>query len=147
MATLTTLELLSPPADVVREVQAQIAAALQQDASNSPGLMATAFITNIAAQSVGISVDVVQPSVAVGSDSPSPSSEMGGTLINSLADPQVTKRANEEVCSLADSIRSARNSFEKIRIAARDIDSMVFYPIGWEGSDALSRSWSEIPPV
>ena len=155
MATLTTLELLSPPADVMREAQSLIAMALQQDASNQPGLMAAAFTTSFTTQPAGFSAGSAQPSFSASSGPASASYGTGGTLSDGLADPQVAKRAHEEIRALADSIRSARDSFETVQSVVYEIDqnlpvAELFQPT--PGKDfpeynALSSKWSDIREV
>ena len=127
MPTLTTLELLSLPADVVHQVQAEISMALQKDSPNQPGPTATAFTPDLATHSITVSAGLPQPAVraAVNPGFYSPSSERTySTLSDGLADPQVTKKAYDDIRALAASVRSARGSFQAVETMVNDIDML-----------------------
>ena len=153
MATLTTLELLSPPEDVAREARVQIAMAHQQDASNQPELMAAAFTTNFTVQSVDNSDGVAQRSFAGSSAFPSSSSGTGETFSDSLANPEVTKRAYDDIRALADLIRSARKSFQMVELVVKYMSTPIVVMIqGFPtsvapGGGELSSKWWDIRQV
>lgn len=158
MATLTTLELLSPPANVVRQAQAKIAQALQKDVANQP--MAMWSTSNSTPQSIPVSAGFPQPPVSVSPGFPQPtfgvspgfptppSPAASDTFSDGLADAQVTKRAYEDIRALADSVRSARSSFQMVELMVRDIDRklrpFIFVPVDNPSGEILTSKWLNI---
>lgn len=127
MFTLTTLEFLSPPTDIVHQVQAEIAVAFQKDSPSHPEPTATAFTSDFATQSTTVSAGLPQSAarVALSPGFRSTSSERTySTLSDGLADPQVTKQAYDDIRALAASVRSARGSFQAVETMVNDIDML-----------------------
>lgn len=126
MSSLTTLELLSPPADVARQAQSEVAAAFHQgvDGGNAPPPGAIPF---------GISP-----------------LDAGVALSTGLADPEVTKKAYEDIRALADTIRNSRSAIQQITAALQSLGGWSFPEFVWMGFfgvAALVRKWEDLVAV
>lgn len=175
MATLTMAQLLSLPADVTREAEAAILEAMQNDQvgdavpmAMTMGLQASAFTlapalspwiagfawSGLGGISVGSGGGPPPRAAHTTINNGFPAPEENSPLSDGLRDPEVKKRAYEDIKALAENIRSARASMEPVTALVRDVDDfiesmsfqpsmfMAFMPMPW-----LPSPVQQTPPL